>query len=206
MGDFFLLCCTIMHKLSLRVAASVARSGQRYSRTASLGSASRVAQTSTRCYANMKSGSDTNVNAAVNPDPEMNPKDQLNMDPKKVQSNPVAEEAVGVAEEATPVENTKPEETEGAVKDKMEKTEKVVGPSSSHQFQAETRIDPYIEPEIHITADNESNTIVIQDFGIGMTADELKENLGTIARSGTLEFVKNKENSQSFIGQFGVGF
>merc|ERR1712137_572152 len=242
MGDFFLLCCTIMHKLSLRVAASVARSGQRYSRAASLGSASRVAQTSTRCYANMKSGSDTNVNAAVNPDPEMNPKDQLNMDPKKVQSNPVAEEAVGVAEEATPLENTKPEETEGAVKDKMEKTEKVVGPSSSHQFQAETRklldivakslytdkeifirelvsnasdamekfrhaqvageslIDPYIEPEIHITADNESNTIVIQDFGIGMTADELKENLGTI------EFVKNKENSQSFIGQFGVGF
>jgi len=249
MGDFFLPPCVIMHKLGLRVAASVARSGQRYSRSAALtGVSSRVVSNpSTRCFASMKTGSDTNVNAAVNPEPEMNPKDQMNVEPKVVESNPVAEEAVGVAEEATPTE-TQAEETEGAVKDKMEKTEKVIGPSSQHQFQAETRklldivakslytdkeifirelvsnasdamekfrhaqvagdalIDPYLEPEIHITADNESNTIIIQDFGIGMTDQELMDNLGTIARSGTLEFVKNKENAQSFIGQFGVGF
>ena len=74
------------------------------------------------------------------------------------------------------------------------------------QVAGDALIDPYLEPEIHITADNESNTIIIQDFGIGMTDQELMDNLGTIARSGTLEFVKNKENAQSFIGQFGVGF
>lgn len=67
-------------------------------------------------------------------------------------------------------------------------------------------VDEYIEPEIHITADKESNTLTIQDFGIGMTEDELIENLGTIARSGTLEYVKNSENAQNLIGQFGVGF
>lgn len=67
-------------------------------------------------------------------------------------------------------------------------------------------IDPYIEPEIQITADTESNTIVIQDFGIGMEKKELIENLGTIAKSGTLEYVQKAESPQSLIGQFGVGF
>lgn len=67
------------------------------------------------------------------------------------------------------------------------------------------------ELEIKIWADKENRTLFIQDNGIGMNIDELTNNLGTIARSGTREFVKNlKENSQSFdsnlIGKFGVGF
>lgn len=66
--------------------------------------------------------------------------------------------------------------------------------------------DPYIEPEIQITTDPESNTLTIQDFGIGMTKEELIANLGTIARSGTLEYVKSTDNAQNLIGQFGVGF
>jgi TNF receptor-associated protein 1 len=74
------------------------------------------------------------------------------------------------------------------------------------EVAGESLIDPYIEAEIHITADSESNTITIQDFGIGMTDAELVDNLGTIARSGTREFVGKNENSQSLIGQFGVGF
>lgn len=67
-------------------------------------------------------------------------------------------------------------------------------------------IDSYIEPEIQITADADSNTIIIQDFGIGMEKNELIDNLGTIARSGTLEYVKTSESPQALIGQFGVGF
>ena len=67
-------------------------------------------------------------------------------------------------------------------------------------------IDTYIQPEVHIHTDPESNTLTIQDFGIGMTQEELISNLGTIAKSGTLEYVKSAENSQNLIGQFGVGF
>ena len=64
--------------------------------------------------------------------------------------------------------------------------------------------------EINITTDEEAGTITITDHGIGMTRDELTENLGTIARSGSKEFLealKEKGDANaSVIGQFGVGF
>jgi molecular chaperone HtpG len=64
--------------------------------------------------------------------------------------------------------------------------------------------------KIRIDFDKEANTISISDNGIGMTRDEVIGNLGTIAKSGTGEFLKNltgdeKKDSQ-LIGQFGVGF
>ncbi|KAJ3130987.1 hypothetical protein HK100_007052 [Physocladia obscura] len=63
--------------------------------------------------------------------------------------------------------------------------------------------------DIRIVADKERKLLVITDTGIGMNADELKKNLGTIARSGTSEFVsllENKNADLNMIGQFGVGF
>ena len=61
---------------------------------------------------------------------------------------------------------------------------------------------------IWITADKESRTLKIADNGIGMTAEELENNLGTIANSGSLKFkTENKlEEDNQIIGQFGVGF
>ncbi len=66
--------------------------------------------------------------------------------------------------------------------------------------------------EINIELDKDARTIKITDNGIGMTYDEINENLGTIAKSGSLEFLKKmekaKEKNQNIdiIGQFGVGF
>jgi molecular chaperone HtpG len=66
------------------------------------------------------------------------------------------------------------------------------------------------EFSIKIQANKENNTFVIEDTGIGMTNDDLINCLGTIAKSGTEEFVKNMLSSDSnkskLIGQFGVGF
>ncbi len=61
---------------------------------------------------------------------------------------------------------------------------------------------------IRITADKDSRTLKITDNGIGMTAEELENNLGTIANSGSLKFkTENKlEEDNQIIGQFGVGF
>ncbi len=65
--------------------------------------------------------------------------------------------------------------------------------------------------KINIDLDKDSRTITITDNGIGMTDEELENNLGTIAKSGSLNFKKeNAENENaddiSVIGQFGVGF
>lgn len=65
--------------------------------------------------------------------------------------------------------------------------------------------------KITIDIDKENRTLTITDNGIGMTAEELENNLGTIAKSGSLNFKKenaDNENAQdiSVIGQFGVGF
>lgn len=65
--------------------------------------------------------------------------------------------------------------------------------------------------KIRIDIDKENRTLTISDNGIGMTADELEQNLGTIAKSGSLNFKEENaenENAQdiSVIGQFGVGF
>ena len=64
--------------------------------------------------------------------------------------------------------------------------------------------------EIFISADKEARTLTISDNGIGMTADELESNLGTIAKSGSLNFKNENEDAKEkdieVIGQFGVGF
>ena len=66
------------------------------------------------------------------------------------------------------------------------------------------------ELAIHITTDPEQGTLTIRDNGVGMTADELVENLGTIAHSGARAFIQaareSKGNIANIIGQFGVGF
>lgn len=71
-------------------------------------------------------------------------------------------------------------------------------------------LDPAAELKIHITADKDSRTLTIQDTGIGMTRDEVIENLGTIAQSGARKFLDAaKDKTANFvqvIGQFGVGF
>lgn len=61
---------------------------------------------------------------------------------------------------------------------------------------------------IWISADKENNTLRITDNGIGMTAEELENNLGTIANSGSLKFKSenNLTEESQIIGQFGVGF
>ncbi len=63
--------------------------------------------------------------------------------------------------------------------------------------------------KIKIIPDAENRTLIIEDNGIGMIRDDLINHLGTIAKSGTAEFVKNvKDNGSAvdLIGQFGVGF
>ena len=63
--------------------------------------------------------------------------------------------------------------------------------------------------KISIVPDAKANTLAVIDNGIGMNKDDLINHLGTIARSGTADFVKNvSENGSDFdlIGQFGVGF
>ncbi len=61
---------------------------------------------------------------------------------------------------------------------------------------------------IMLTVDKTTRTLTISDKGIGMTKEELEGNLGTIAKSGTLDFRKENELGQEIdvIGQFGVGF
>ena len=64
--------------------------------------------------------------------------------------------------------------------------------------------------EVRISFDPEAKTVTIRDNGIGMSAEEAVANLGTIAKSGTREFMSQLEGDQkkdaSLIGQFGVGF
>lgn len=59
---------------------------------------------------------------------------------------------------------------------------------------------------IVIEADKSEKTLKITDNGVGMTKDELENNLGTIAASGTLKFREEQTVSDSLIGRFGVGF
>ncbi len=70
--------------------------------------------------------------------------------------------------------------------------------------------DDRLELEINITTDETAGTLTIQDFGIGMTRDDLVENLGTIAHSGSKAFLQavkeNADTGANLIGQFGVGF
>ena len=70
--------------------------------------------------------------------------------------------------------------------------------------------DADLDLEIQVAADEEAGEITIQDFGIGMTHEELIENLGTIAHSGSKAFLnalkQSGERNENLIGQFGVGF
>ena len=63
---------------------------------------------------------------------------------------------------------------------------------------------------IKLSVDQKNKTLTISDNGIGMNENELDENLGTIARSGTGAFVESLSGDESkdvgLIGQFGVGF
>ena len=70
--------------------------------------------------------------------------------------------------------------------------------------------DEKLPLEIEVRTDEEANTIKITDYGIGMTSEELTENLGTIAHSGSKQFLdsvkKGAAINENLIGQFGVGF
>jgi molecular chaperone HtpG len=81
------------------------------------------------------------------------------------------------------------------------------------RFEALTdaNLAPPPDAKIRIVPDKEASTLLISDDGIGMTRQELIDNLGTIARSGTRAFAQNlasakPEDRPSLIGQFGVGF
>lgn len=72
-------------------------------------------------------------------------------------------------------------------------------------------VDPDFTPAIHITMDKEAGTLLVTDNGIGMNAEEMVDNLGTIAKSGARSFLeatkdKPEGTANDLIGQFGVGF
>ena len=71
-------------------------------------------------------------------------------------------------------------------------------------------LDPGVDLYVRLTVDKEKRLLIIQDTGIGMTRDEIIENLGTIAQSGARRFVEatqdKKVDFSQVIGQFGVGF
>ncbi|MBS1262683.1 MAG: Chaperone protein HtpG [Calditrichaeota bacterium] len=70
--------------------------------------------------------------------------------------------------------------------------------------------DPELPLEIRIRVDDKANTFEISDTGVGMTRDEAVRNLGTIAHSGSREFIRalgeDGLDAKDLIGQFGVGF
>jgi molecular chaperone HtpG len=77
-------------------------------------------------------------------------------------------------------------------------------------LQNEALLEGDGEFAIHVRVDREARTITIRDNGIGMSADEVQRNLGTIAHSGTREFLGRLSDDSARdsrqIGQFGVGF
>ncbi|MEY3182730.1 MAG: hypothetical protein RLZ35_715 [Pseudomonadota bacterium] len=86
---------------------------------------------------------------------------------------------------------------------------------AADKLRFENMRDPMLmteDPElkIHVYYDKEAKTITIRDNGIGMTRDEVMQHLGTIAKSGTREFLNglsgDKSKDAKLIGQFGVGF
>ncbi len=81
------------------------------------------------------------------------------------------------------------------------------------RFEAVTNGDLYegdSDLNIRITFDKDARTVTIADNGIGMSREEVIENIGTIAKSGTKEFLSNMTGDEAkdanLIGQFGVGF
>ena len=81
------------------------------------------------------------------------------------------------------------------------------------RFQSLTDPSMARDWKITITPDKDAKTLTIADNGIGMSEDEVVENIGTIAKSGTKAFLKVLEekgtsavDTPELIGQFGVGF
>ena len=70
--------------------------------------------------------------------------------------------------------------------------------------------DDNLDLEISLSTDDTAKQLIIQDFGIGMNEEELVKNLGTIAHSGSKEFLEalqgEGEKNETLIGKFGVGF
>ncbi|GJQ62849.1 MAG: chaperone protein HtpG [Melioribacteraceae bacterium] len=70
--------------------------------------------------------------------------------------------------------------------------------------------DKNLPHEIKISMDAENKILTVSDTGIGMTDEEIIKNIGTIAKSGSAEFIKqvteNQESASNIIGKFGVGF
>ena len=74
-------------------------------------------------------------------------------------------------------------------------------------YLALTNSELMTDYEINIELDDKNRTITISDNGIGLTEEELINNLGTIAKSGSKEFKEGLDNADiDIIGQFGVGF
>ncbi|MEM0964647.1 MAG: molecular chaperone HtpG [Verrucomicrobiota bacterium] len=78
------------------------------------------------------------------------------------------------------------------------------------QLTEKNVFDDGLESEINVSTDDQAGTITFQDFGLGMDREELVENLGTIAHSGSKTFLKALQEggskNENLIGQFGVGF
>ncbi|HZQ48671.1 MAG TPA: ATP-binding protein, partial [Verrucomicrobiae bacterium] len=79
------------------------------------------------------------------------------------------------------------------------------------QTSGQAIFQPEIPSMISVTTDEKENTITFSDTGLGMTREDIVENLGTIAHSGTRSFLQtmkdaSKKIDANLIGQFGVGF
>ncbi len=78
------------------------------------------------------------------------------------------------------------------------------------RFSRDDLGEPEDDPWIRVSFDREARTVTIADNGIGMSRAEVMENIGTIAKSGTAEFLKaltgDQRSDAQLIGQFGVGF
>lgn len=77
-----------------------------------------------------------------------------------------------------------------------------------HSLASDTKGLSRDDYKINIEINKENKTLTISDNGCGMTLEELEQNLGTIAKSGSLDFKNNNEKQEDveIIGQFGVGF
>nr|PVC50759.1 heat-shock protein [Theileria orientalis] len=82
---------------------------------------------------------------------------------------------------------------------------------STREGLSSSKVDPDVGYKIRISVDPKTKTFTIEDTGVGMSKEEIVNNLGTIAKSGSLEFLEDptlnaKDKANAIIGQFGVGF